>query len=195
MMMHKLVTSLPVSILRRQLTPEIWQLLNSLSVKAIFLDSSVSETECDLESIARNIFPLTLISHEAQSGYCQVLGADQKARLRQGHIPAQCEISTTECLGNLQDWLASEDHKWILTPFSVLPVVRAIMNIYPFDPYLAAHYLRQFLPVWAALDESDLELLLRLKLSEENPDRTLLPTRVQNYLKLELKLHRQYTEH
>ena len=61
-----------------------------------------------------------------------------------------------------------------------------------FDPYLAAHYFRQYTPLDQALAPADLDQLARRFMAREHLEPSALSEAAQAYLKLERKLHRQY---
>ena len=92
-------------------------------------------------------------------------------------------------------FICAKQSKWIVSPLGVLPVVRALLDIHHFDPYLAEHYFRQFHPIYQRLDDAD---LTRLALRQTAGGDDVVPASNSNavveYLKIERKLYRQYSD-
>jgi hypothetical protein len=202
-MNHYLVAVLPESLQAAPLDTEILAQLNLLSVKAILSEQPHDYDEQQQLMNLKNICPLPLLAPIEQqrqnAGYHLFLnhksGTDQSSG-----SAATCEISRNDLLPpsgleELIPWLASTTRKWIAAPLALLPVVRAIMNIYPLDPYLATHYMRQFQPLLDQLSADNLDcILIRTRQARYEVDEDL-PDEINKYLRLERKLHRQYIDH
>jgi hypothetical protein len=202
-MNHYLVAVLPESLQAAPLDTEILAQLNLLSVKAIMSEQPHDHDERQplMNLKNRGSFPqLVPIAQQKQNmGYRLLL--DRENETEQGSVNAvKCEIPHNDLLPpngleELIPWLASTTRKWIAAPLALLPVVRAIMNIYPLDPYLATHYMRQFQPLLDQLSTENLDCILtRTRQARYEVDENL-PAEINKYLRLERKLHRQYIDH
>lgn len=202
-MKHHLVAVLPESLLSVPLDSETLSLLNLLSVKAILCASSCTSSPAATLLRLKNTQPFDLltpaIDPDDRPGY-QLVTSQESAlghwlRPASKYDPDRGELTPPEELEDLLFWLESSTPRWISAPLAVLPVVRAIMNIYPLDPYLAAHYMRQLQPLLSQLSTESLAQILDIK---QHPEYVLdenLPIEISIYLKLEKKLHRQYVGH
>lgn len=202
-MKHQLVAVLPESLLSAPLDSEILSLLKLLSIQAILCGSPGSSCPATTLLRLKNIQPFELLIpgidatdvpayqvHTNQgSGLCRWLQPASKRELGHG------QLVLPEGLNDLMFWLDSPQPLWISAPLAILPVVRAIMNIHPLDPYLAAHYMRQLQPILSQLSTESLTQIMNIKQHRESVLDEHLPTEISNYLKLEKKLHRQYLGH
>ena len=87
-------------------------------------------------------------------------------------------------------WLEA-GHCHFLCPAAVQPVARAILNIWPLDPYLARHFLLALTPLLHSATEADYLAVFSARAHPANPHSDW----VQAYMKLEKKLHRAYLDH
>ncbi|MGU5655110.1 hypothetical protein [Aeromonas allosaccharophila] len=90
----------------------------------------------------------------------------------------------------MADWLDA-GHSHFLCSAAVQPVARAILNIWPLDPYLARHFLMTFTPLLLRATEADYLAVFAARANPANPHSDW----VQAYMKLEKKLHRAYLDH
>jgi len=90
----------------------------------------------------------------------------------------------------MADWLEA-GHRHFLCSAAVQPVARAILNIWPLDPYLARHFLMTFTPLLQRATEADYLAVFAARANPANPHSDW----VQAYMKLEKKLHRAYLDH
>jgi len=202
-MKHHLVAVLPESLLSVPLDSETLSLLNLLSIKAILCDSSCSGGQAGTWIRLKNIQPFDLLTPAIEpgdgAGY-QLVTSQESALSHWLHLvskddPDRGELASPEELEDLLFWLESSTPRWISAPLAVLPVVRAIMNIHPLDPYLAAHYMRQLQPLLSQLSTESLAQILDIKQQRKYVLDENLPIEISTYLKLEKKLHRQYVGH
>lgn len=100
-----------------------------------------------------------------------------------GLVPEQglCEMAL---------WLEA-GHRNFICSAAVQPVARAILNIWPLDPYLARHFLMTFTPLLQRATEADYLAVFAARANPANPHSDW----VQAYMKLEKKLHRAYLDH
>ena len=87
-------------------------------------------------------------------------------------------------------WLEAGHHHFLCSA-AVQPVARAILNIWPLDPYLARHFLTGFTPLLQGATEADYLAVFTAREYPANPHSDW----VQAYMKLEKKLHRAYLDH
>ena len=90
----------------------------------------------------------------------------------------------------MADWLDA-GHRHFICSAAVQPVARAILNIWPLDPYLARHFLMTFTPLLEHATEADYLAVFAARANPANPHSDW----VQSYMKLEKKLHRAYLDH
>ncbi|GAB3235688.1 hypothetical protein [Pseudaeromonas pectinilytica] len=202
-MKHHLVAVLPESLLSAPLDSEILSLLNLLSIQAILCDSPDSNSPASILLRLKNIQPFELLipGIDTTGVPAYQLHSDQgstddlwlhpatKSHLDHG------QLVLPEGLSELMFWLDSPQPLWISAPLAILPVVRAIMNIHPLDPYLATHYMRQLQPLLSQLSVESLTQIMDIKQQRKYVLDENLPIEISNYLKLEKKLHRQYLGH
>ena len=202
-MKHHLVAVLPESLLSAPLDSEILSLLKLLSVKAILCGSpgsccpaatslrlkNIQPFERLIAGIDASDVPAYKVHTNQSSGLCRWLHPASKRDSDHG------QLVLPEDLNDLLFWLDSPQPLWISAPLAILPVVRAIMNIHPLDPYLAAHYMRQLQPILSQLSTESLTQIMNIKQHRESVLDEHLPIEISNYLKLEKKLHRQYLGH
>ncbi|HHQ4713884.1 TPA: hypothetical protein ACSP78_003585 [Aeromonas veronii] len=93
-------------------------------------------------------------------------------------------------LCKMADWLDA-GHRHFICSAAVQPVARAILNIWPLDPYLARHFLMTFTPLLQRATEADYLAVFAARAHPANPHSDW----VQAYMKLEKKLHRAYLDH
>ena len=93
-------------------------------------------------------------------------------------------------LCKMADWLDA-GHRHFICSAAVQPVARAILNIWPLDPYLARHFLMTFTPLLEHVTEADYLAVFAARANPANPHSDW----VQAYMKLEKKLHRAYLDH
>ncbi|ELM3717320.1 hypothetical protein RYR53_000308 [Aeromonas hydrophila] len=93
-------------------------------------------------------------------------------------------------LAEMADWLEA-GHLHFCCSAAVQPVARAILNIWPLDPYLARHFLCSFTPLLCEATEAD---YLAVFQAREFPAMAQ-SNWVQAYMKLEKRLHRAYLDH
>ena len=96
----------------------------------------------------------------------------------------------TRALAEMADWLEA-GHRHFCCSAAVQPVARAILNIWPLDPYLARHFLVSFTPLLCEATEAD---YLAVFQARESPAMAQSDW-VQAYMKLEKRLHRSYLDH
>ena len=201
-MQHNLVVTLPLTLCSPPLGATEQELLNSLSIKAIYLESFDSSCESLQEKLRKNLQFYPILHPEPNGERVRLIPAridsisepSPLLSLRAGRDPDHCEVLPALFTGELLRWLDANQPKWIVVPLGTAPVIRAILNIHLFDPYLAAHYFRQYLPLGQALDETDLSELAHRFLAEESQIPPTLSDAALAYLKLERKLHRQYRD-
>ncbi|MGL5038109.1 MAG: hypothetical protein ACRC6F_10380 [Aeromonas sp.] len=87
-------------------------------------------------------------------------------------------------------WLEA-GHRHFICSAAIQPVARAILNIWPLDPYLARHFLTAFTPLLVGASEEDYLAIFDAREHPASP----CSHWVQAYLKLEKKLHRAYLDH
>lgn len=90
----------------------------------------------------------------------------------------------------MADWLDA-GHRHFLCSAAVQPVARAILNIWPLDPYLARHFLTSFTPLLQSATEADYLAVFAARANPASPHSVW----AQAYMKLEKKLHRAYLDH
>ncbi|HHQ4680781.1 MULTISPECIES: hypothetical protein [Aeromonas] len=90
----------------------------------------------------------------------------------------------------MADWLEA-GHRHFICSAAVQPVARAILNIWPLDPYLARHFLMTFTPLLQSATQADYLAVFAARANPANPHSDW----VQAYMKLEKKLHRAYLDH
>jgi hypothetical protein len=133
---------------------------------------------------------LTLRGHDG------ALHADGTLKLHNGqHIelakaPGQGKLVPESGLREMGIWLEA-GHNHFICPAALQPVARAILNIWPLDPYLAKHFLLSFTPLLESATEQDLLAVLTARLGSAIPQ----PDWVEAYMKLEKRLHRTYLDH
>ncbi len=202
-MKHHLVAVLPESLLSAPLDSKTLSLLNLLSVKAILCTSTCTSSPAATLMRLKNIQPFDLLTPAIDPGNrlgYQLITSQESAlnhglHLASKYDPDRGELTPPEELEDLLFWLKSSTPHWISAPLAILPVVRAIMNIHPLDPYLAAHYMRQLQPLLTQLSTQSLAQILDIKQNEKCVLDENLPIEISTYLKLEKKLHRQYVGH
>ena len=202
-MKHHLVAVLPESLLSAPLDSKTLSLLNLLSVKAILCTTTCTSSPAATWLRLKNIQPFDLLTPAIDPGDrlgYQLITRQESALSHWLHLaskydPDRGELTPPEELEDLLFWLESSTPHWISAPLAVLPVVRAIMNIHPLDPYLAAHYMRQLQPLLTQLSTQSLAQILDIKQNEKCVLDENLPIEISTYLKLEKKLHRQYVGH
>lgn len=202
-MKHHLVAVLPESLLSAPLDSKTLSLLNLLSVKAILCTSTCTSSPAATLMRLKNIQPFDLLTPAIDPGNrlgYQLITSQESALNHELHMASKYdldrgELTPPEELEDLLFWLESSTPHWISAPLAVLPVVRAIMNIHPLDPYLAAHYMRQLQPLLTQLSTQSLAQILDIKQNEKCVLDENLPIEISTYLKLEKKLHRQYVGH
>lgn len=132
----------------------------------------------------------------ALRGHDGVLQQDGTLRLGNGnHIALAKEkgdagLVPEQGLQEMASWLEA-GHKHFICSAAVQPVARAILNIWPLDPYLARHFLLGFTPLLCEATESDYLAVFSARESGAIPQ----PGWAEAYLKLERKLHRTYLDH
>ena len=199
-MQHNLVVTLPLALCSPPLGATEQKLLNSLSIKAIYLESFDSSCESLQEKLRKNLQPYPILHPEQNGERVRLIPSFGDAipahspllSLRAGRDPDRNELLPTLFTEELLSWLDAQQPKWLVVPLGTAPVIRAILNIHPFDRYLAAHYFRQYLPLGHALNETDLSELAHRFLTKESQTPARLSDAALAYLKLERKLHRQY---
>lgn len=133
---------------------------------------------------------LTLRSHDG------VLQQDGHLLLGNGHRLALANeqgdggLVPESGLAEMALWLEAGHHHFRCSA-AVQPVARAILNIWPLDPYLARHFLLSFTPLLCEATEAD---YLAVFQARESPAMAQSDW-VQAYMKLEKKLHRAYLDH
>lgn len=133
---------------------------------------------------------LTLRSHDG------VLQQDGHLLLGNGHRLALANeqgdggLVPESGLAEMALWLETGHHHFRCSA-AVQPVARAILNIWPLDPYLARHFLLSFTPLLCEATEAD---YLAVFQARESPSMAQSDW-VQAYMKLEKKLHRAYLDH
>ncbi|MFB2865300.1 hypothetical protein [Aeromonas sp. MdU4] len=90
----------------------------------------------------------------------------------------------------MANWLEA-GHRHFLCAAAVQPVARAILNIWPLDPYLARHFLTTFTPLLQNATEENYLAVFAARANPANPHSDW----VQSYMTLEKKLHRAYLDH
>lgn len=90
----------------------------------------------------------------------------------------------------LESWLERGCRRFI-APAAIAPVLRAILNIWSLDPYLARHYQAMLTPLLASASEADLQAIFTARHRADVPRSPW----VESYMKLERKLYRAYLDH
>ncbi|MFQ1788453.1 hypothetical protein ACK39B_17900 [Aeromonas veronii] len=90
----------------------------------------------------------------------------------------------------MANWLEA-GHRHFICSAAVQPVARAILNIWPLDPYLARHFLMTFTPLLQSATQADYFAVFAARANPASPHSDW----VQAYMKLEKKLHRAYLDH
>ena len=93
-------------------------------------------------------------------------------------------------LADMATWLEA-GHLHFVCPAAIQPVARAILNIWPLDPYLARHFLTSLTPLLQNATEQDYLAVFAARANPANPQTDW----VQAYMKLEKRLHRAYLDH
>ena len=93
-------------------------------------------------------------------------------------------------LQEMAQWLEA-GHQHFICSAAILPVARAILNIWPLDPYLARHFLLGFTPLLCEATEADYLAVFAGRDAIATPQHAW----VEAYMKLERKLHRAYLDH
>lgn len=109
--------------------------------------------------------------------------------------PGASHMMRSTGLAELLDWLSLKQPIALCIPLPILPLMQSIVNIYPLDPFLAAHYQRQCLPLLSRMTDSHLAALWHSKQTGEMTQDAELQAWIQDYNKLERKLYRQYQDH
>ena len=205
-MNHRLAAQLPHCLLTSPLDAVCKKKLISLSVNTIYLKSTPDTQQTPLSVLLEILQPFAILHPDETSsepfGYqltfipvTEGMPLSTEKRLISGCDPDHCELIDPMQLGALMSWLCAKQSKWIVSPLGVLPVVRALLDIHHFDPYLAEHYFRQFHPIYQRLDDAD---LTRLALRQTAGGDDVVPASNSNavveYLKIERKLYRQYSD-
>lgn len=133
---------------------------------------------------------LSLRSHDG--------GQDSHDRLltRNGQVlglavtPGDGGLVPVSGMPDMATWLEA-GHLHFICPAAVQPVARAILNIWPLDPYLARHFLTSFIPLLQSATEVDYLAVFAARENQANPHSDW----VQAYMRLEKKLHRAYLDH
>ncbi len=133
---------------------------------------------------------LSLRSHDGvmQEAGTLLLGNGQQLTLAKE--PGDGGLVPTNALAEMADWLEA-GHRHFCCSAAVQPVARAILNIWPLDPYLARHFLVSFTPLLCEATEAD---YLAVFQARESPAMAQSDW-VQAYMKLEKRLHRSYLDH
>ena len=205
-MNHQLAVQLPHCLLTSPLDAVCTKKLISLSVNTIYLKSLQDTEQTQLSALLKFLQPFAILhpdetSHEPFDYQLATISATDgmphttKMGLISGCDPDHCQVLSPVQMEVLMSWLRATQSKWIVSPLGVLPVVRALLDIHQFDPYLAEHYFRQFQPIYQRLDDAD---LTRLALRETALADSVIPERdsdaIVEYLKIERKLYRQYSD-
>lgn len=124
---------------------------------------------------------------------------DQQADKLSLHTLSHSDIASEPGMGlwapetalpNLESWLKA-GHQHLIVPAAVFPVVRSLLNIWPLDPHLTSHYLREFSPLISEASESELTAVFMARENQDSPRSDW----VQRYMKLERKLFRAHLDH
>lgn len=99
-------------------------------------------------------------------------------------------IAPEPALADMAAWLEA-GHQHFICAAAVQPVARAILNIWPLDPYLARHFLLSFTPLLCEATEADYLAVFAAREWGASSDNRW----AQAYLRLEKKLHRTYLDH
>ena len=205
-MNHHLAVQLPHCLLASPLDAVCTKNLISLSVNTIYLNNLPDREQTPLSALLEILQPFAILHPDETSteeftfqistfSTAGEMPALTGKGLISGCDPDHCELIDPMQLGGLMRWLRSEQSKWIVSPLGVLPVIRALLNIHQFDPYLAEHYFRQFHPIYQRLDDDDLtRLALRHSARADNVNSDTNSSAATEYLKIERKLYRQYAD-
>ena len=205
-MNHHLAALLPHCLLTSPLDVMCKKSLNSLSVNTIYLQKQTVNQQEPLSVLLEILHPFAILHPDESSSEEFTYQISTRSTVGEmpiltgkaitsGCDPDHCELIDPMQLAGVMSWLRSEQKKWIVSPLGVLPVIRALLNIHQFDPYLAEHYFRQFHPIYLRLDDADLtRLALRqtARADSVNPDTN--SSAASDYLKIERKLYRQYAD-
>lgn len=133
---------------------------------------------------------LSLRSHDGvmQEAGTLLLGNGQQLTL--ASTKGDGGLVPTSALTEMADWLEA-GHRHFCCSAAVQPVARAILNIWPLDPYLTRHFLVSFTPLLCEATEAD---YLAVFQARESPAMAQSDW-VQAYMKLEKRLHRSYLDH
>lgn len=138
----------------------------------------------------QHVAGLSLRSHDGvmQESGTLLLGNGQQLTL--ASTKGDGGLVPTRALAEMADWLEA-GHRHFCCSAAVQPVARAILNIWPLDPYLARHFLVSFTPLQCEATEAD---YLAVFQARESPAMAQSDW-VQAYMKLEKRLHRSYLDH
>lgn len=133
---------------------------------------------------------LTLRSHDGSLHNHRQLTTVNGQTIALATTPGDGGLVPESGMCEITDWLDA-GHRHFLCAAAVQPVARAILNIWPLDPYLARHYLMTFIPLLQSATQTEYLAVFAARAHPAN----LHSEWVQAYIKLEKKLHRAYIEH
>ncbi|RAJ09500.1 hypothetical protein [Aeromonas salmonicida] len=147
------------------------------------------DDKCSL-FLEQPVADLTLRSHDGMVQEAHTLLLGNGNRIALAKVPGDGGLVPASGLAEMGQWLEA-GHLHFRCSAAVQPVARAILNIWPLDPYLARHFLLSFTPLLCKATEAD---YLAVFQARECPAMAQ-PDWVQSYMKLEKKLHRAYLDH
>ena len=205
-MNHHLAAQLPHCLLTSPLDAICTKKLISLSVNTIYLQSTPDTGQGPLSVLLKILQPFAILHPDETSsepfGYqlttipaTEGMQPTTQKSLISGWDPDHCELINPMNLDALMGWFRATQRKWIVSPLGVLPVIRALLDIHQFDPYLAEHYFRQFHPIYQRMNDADFtQLALRQTALADSVIPESNSSVVVEYLKIERKLYRQYAD-
>jgi len=133
---------------------------------------------------------VTLRSHDGALHNMQQLTTLNGQTIDLATAPGDGGLVPESGMCEMADWLEA-GHRHFICSAAVQPVARAILNIWPLDPYLARHFLLTFTPLLQSATQADYLEVFAARVNPANPHSDW----VQAYMKLEKKLHRAYLDH
>lgn len=138
-----------------------------------------------------------LTAHERYPKESEIPSSNFQTRSEGYEVPFMVSlILPTDLLQTESVITASGKTPWVIAPLCVMPTVKAILSIHRWDSYLAAHYLKQLLPILDDLTPALCQEIWQHK-QEARPTTGLnsLSPLAHAYIRLERKLDRQYETH
>ena len=134
--------------------------------------------------------PLPLRSHDGVLQQDGSLLLGNASRMTLATAKGDGGLVPEQGLQEMAQWLEA-GHQHFICSAAIQPVARAILNIWPLDPYLARHFLLGFTPLLCEATEADYLAVFAARDAIATPQHAW----VEAYMKLERKLHRAYLDH